>query len=309
MQYYLPIAGMSANVFVFLGLGGAVGFLSGLFGVGGGFLMTPLLIFSGIPSVIAVGTEAAQIVASSVSGAVAQWRRRNVDIKLGTVLLVGGVAGSFVGVEMVKILRRLGQFDIVLTLSYVTFLGVIGALMLIESYNAMRKARAGTPVSTRRPGQHSWIHGLPFKMRFHRSKLYISAIPPFLIGAFVGLLMAIMGVGGGFIMVPAMVYLLRMPTNVVVGTSLFQIVFVTALTTVLQATNNYSVDIVLAILLIVGGVVGTQFGIVAGQKLKGEQLRFLLAALVLLVCFRVAFSLVATPSDLYSISPVLDGGI
>jgi len=302
MQFYLPIAGMSANVFVFLGLGGAVGFLSGLFGVGGGFLMTPLLIFSGIPSVIAVGTEAAQIVASSVSGAVAQWRRRNVDIKLGTVLLVGGVTGSFVGVEMVKILRRLGQFDIVLTICYVTFLGVIGGLMLIESYNAMRKARAGAPVSVRRPGQHSWIHGLPFKMRFHRSKLYISAIPPLLIGAFVGFLAAIMGVGGGFIMVPAMIYLLRVPTNVVVGTSLFQIVFVTAATTILHATENHSVDLILALLLMIGGVIGAQFGAIAGDRLKGEQLRFLLAALVVLVCLRMAWGLVATPDELYSIA-------
>ncbi len=309
MHFYLPIAEMSANIFVFLGMGAAVGFLSGVFGVGGGFLMTPLLIFSGIPPAVAVGTGAAQIVASSVSGAVAQYRRNNVDVKMGLVLLSGGVIGSVIGVRLVLILRELGQFDLFVSLMYVTFLGAVGTLMLIESIKTMRHVRAGVSGTMRRPGQHNWVHGLPLKMRFHRSKLYISAIPPFLIGAFVGLLMAIMGVGGGFIMVPAMVYLLRMPTNVVVGTSLFQIVFVTALTTVLQATNNYSVDIVLAILLIVGGVVGTQFGIVAGQKLKGEQLRFLLAALVLLVCFRVAFSLVATPSDLYSISPVLDGGV
>ncbi|MEO1207084.1 MAG: sulfite exporter TauE/SafE family protein [Pseudomonadota bacterium] len=308
MYFYLPIAEMSANIWVFLGMGAAVGFLSGVFGVGGGFLMTPLLIFSGIPPAVAVGTEAAQIVASSVSGAIAQYRRNNVDIKMGLVLLAGGFVGSIIGVQLVVFLRALGQYDLFVSLSYVTFLGAVGTLMMIESLNTMRQVRAGGRSGNRRSGQHSWIHGLPFKMRFHRSKLYISAIPPILIGAFVGLLAAVMGVGGGFIMVPAMIYLLKMPTNVVVGTSLFQIVFVTALTTVLHATNNYTVDIVLALLLMIGGVIGAQFGAVAGQKLKGEQLRFLLAALVLLVCLRVAYGLIVTPIDLYSITPVLSGG-
>ena len=307
MNIYLPIAEMSVSVFVFLGLGGAVGFLSGLFGVGGGFLMTPLLIFSGVPAAVAVGTEAAQIVASSVSGAIAQWRRRNVDVKLGVILLVGGILGSIIGVEMVKILRRVGQFELFVALSYVTFLGVIGTLMLIESAATIRQVRAGKPSSARRPGQHSWIHGLPLKMRFHRSKLFISAIPPFLIGAFVGFLAAIMGVGGGFIMVPAMIYLLRVPTNVVVGTSLFQIVFVTAATTVLHATQNKTVDLVLALLLLTGGVIGAQFGAAAGERLKGEQLRFLLAALVLLVCLRMAWDLVARPDELFTISKLLGG--
>lgn len=302
MQIYLPIAEMSVNVFVLLGMGCAVGFLSGLFGVGGGFLMTPLLIFSGVPSAVAVGTEAAQIVASSVSGAVAQYRRNNVDVKLGLVLLTGGIVGSVIGVQIVKVLRQMGQFDLFVSLSYVTFLGAIGTLMLIESINTIRKARVGQPTSSRRPGQHSWLHGLPFKMRFHRSKLYISAIPPFIIGAFVGFLAAIMGVGGGFIMVPAMIYLLRVPTNVVVGTSLFQIVFVTAATTVLHATTNITVDIVLALLLMIGGVVGAQFGAAAGAKLKGEELRFLLAALVLLVCVRLGWNLVVTPEEFYSIT-------
>lgn len=301
MYYYLPIAEMSVNIFVFLGMGAAVGFLSGMFGVGGGFLMTPLLIFSGIPPAVAVGTEAAQIVASSVSGAIAQYRRRNVDVQLGIVLLAGGILGSIIGVEVVKILRRIGQFDLVISLTYVTFLGAIGSLMLIESMNSIRSARAGKPVSVRRAGQHSWIHGLPLKMRFHRSKLYVSAIPAFVIGAFVGFLAALMGVGGGFIMIPAMIYLLRVPTNVVVGTSLFQIVFVTAATTILHATQNQTVDIVLALLLMVGGVIGAQFGAVTGQKLKGEELRFLLAALVLLVCIRLAFDLVVQPAELYSI--------
>lgn len=301
MNYYLPIAEMSVNLWVFLGMGAAVGFLSGLFGVGGGFLMTPLLIFSGIPSAVAVGTEAAQIVATSVSGALAQWRRGNVDVKLAVVLLLGGIAGSVVGVQLVRVLRSIGQFDFFVTLTYVTFLGVIGGLMAIESANAWRKVRAGQKASAKRSGQHSWIHGLPFKMRFNRSKLYISAIPPVLIGAFVGLLAAIMGVGGGFIMVPALIYLLRVPTNVVAGTSLFQIMFVTAATTLLHATFNQTVDVVLALLLMVGGVVGAQFGAAAGTKLRGEQFRFLLAALVLAVCVRMAWGLIATPAELFSI--------
>jgi hypothetical protein len=307
MSFYLPIAEMSANLLLFVGMGAAVGFLSGMFGVGGGFLMTPLLIFSGVPSVVAVGTEAAQIVASSVSGAVAQWRRGNVDFKLGTVLLVGGVIGSLIGVQLVKVLRQLGQFDFVLSLVYVVFLGAIGALMLVESLSTMRRAKAGQPVSAKRPGQHTWVHGLPLQMRFHRSKLYMSAIPPLVLGALVGVLAAVMGVGGGFIMVPAMIYLLRVPTNVVVGTSLFQIVFVTGATTILHATQDQSVDIVLALLLMFGGVVGAQLGATAGEKLKGEQLRFLLAGLVLLVALRMGWGLVATPAELYSIASPMGG--
>jgi hypothetical protein len=304
MNFYLPIAEMSVNVFQFVAMGAAVGFLSGLFGVGGGFLMTPLLIFSGIPTAVAVGTEAAQIVASSVSGAIAQWKRRNIDIKMGVVLLAGGILGSIVGVQLVKILRRIGQIDLFISILYVTFLGIIGTLMLIESINAMRKTRQGKPALRRRPGEHSWIHRLPFKMRFHRSKLYISAIPPFMIGAFVGLLAGIMGVGGGFIMVPAMIYMLRVPTNVVVGTSLFQITFVTAATTLLHATLNQTVDIVLALFLMIGGVIGAQLGTTAGEKLRAEQLRFLLAALVLLVGLRMAWGLVTQPSEIFSIMPI-----
>jgi len=307
MNLYLPIAEMPVNILVFLGMGGAVGFLSGMFGVGGGFLMTPLLIFSGIPPAVAIGTEAAQIVASSVSGAIAQYQRRNVDIKMGIVLLVGGIIGSAFGVQIVKELRQLGQFELFVSLAYVVFLGIIGSLMMVESLNTMRKARAGAAVSAHRPGQHSWIHGLPLKMRFHRSKLYISAIPVLALGAIVGFLGAIMGVGGGFIIVPAMIYLLRVPTNVVVGTSLFQILFVTEATTIMHAVQNYTVDIVLALLLMIGGVIGAQFGAVAGEKLKGEQLRFLLAGLVLLVCLRVAWNLVVMPSELYSLSSVVGG--
>jgi uncharacterized protein len=307
MHFYLPVAEMSANIIIFLAMGGAVGFLSGMFGVGGGFLMTPLLIFSGIPPAVAVGTESAQITASSVSGAFAQWRRRNIDFMMGGVLLAGGVLGSVIGVQTVGSLRRLGLFDFFVSICYVTFLGVIGTLMLIESVNTMRKMRSGANVAARRSGQHSWIHGLPLKLRFQRSKLYISAIPPFLIGLFVGLLAAIMGVGGGFIMVPAMIYLLRVPTNVVVGTSLFQIVFLTAATTVLHASQNQNVDVALALLLMIGGVIGAQFGAAAGERLKAEQLRFLLATLVLMVGLRFAWQLIAPPSDLYSITTPVGG--
>jgi uncharacterized membrane protein YfcA len=301
MHIYLPIAEMSVSVLLYLGMGAAIGFLSGLFGVGGGFLLTPLLILSGVPSSVAVGTGTAQIVASSVSGAVAQYQRNNVDVKMGLVLLAGGIAGSVIGVQIVRILRQLGQFDFFIAMCYVLFLGVIGVLMMIESLSAIRSARAGRAASGRSPGQHSWVHGLPLKMRFQRSKLYISAVPPVLIGAFTGFLAAIMGAGGGFIMVPAMIYLLRVPTSVAIGTSLFQIVFVTAATTLLHATLNRSVDIVLALILIVSGVLGAQFGATAGARLKAEQLRFLLAALVLLVCLRFAWDLVVKPDELYSI--------
>ncbi|KAB2941367.1 sulfite exporter TauE/SafE family protein [Hyphomicrobium sp.] len=307
MNIYLPIAEMSVNVALFLGMGCAVGFLSGLFGVGGGFLLTPLLIFMGVPTAVAVGTGSMQILASSVSGALAQYRRRNVDVKMGAVLVVGGVAGSIIGVSLMKILRQVGQFDLFVSLSYVTFLGAVGALMLIESIGSIQRTQAGQAVSVRKTGQHSWVHGLPLKMRFHRSKLYISALPPAMIGAFVGFMAAIMGVGGGFVMVPAMIYLLRVPTSIVIGTSLFQIVFVMAVTTLLQAMQNKAVDVVLALLLIVGGVIGAQFGAAAGGRLKGEQLRFMLAALVLLVCLRIGWDLMVKPSEVYSIGPVIGG--
>lgn len=302
MNIYLPIAEMSESVLVLLGMGAAVGFISGLFGVGGGFLITPLLIFTGVPAHVAVGTSTAQIVASSVSGAMAQYKRNNVDVKLGAVMLGGGLLGTLIGVEIVRILRAHGQFDVFIALCYVLFLGVIGTLMAIESLRAVLKARDGAPGSGRRSGEHSWVHGLPFKMRFSRSKLYISAVPPALIGAFVGFLAAIMGVGGGFVMVPAMIYLLRVPTNVVVGTSLFQTVFVAAAAAILHAGNLTSVDIVLATILMLGGVIGAQFGAAAGSQLKGEQLRLLLAAIVLLVCLRMGWDLVVTPQELFTLS-------
>lgn len=306
MQIYLPIAELSVNAFVLLGLGGAVGFLSGMFGVGGGFLMTPLLIFTGIPPAVAVGTEAVQIVATSMSGVLAHWRRKAVDFKMAGVLLAGGAIGSFIGVLIFSALRSEGQIDLFISLAYVVFLGIIGALMMVESVRAIRASRAGKSVAARKPGTHGWIHGLPFKVRFRRSRLYISAIPPLLIGLAVGVLAAIMGVGGGFIMVPAMIYLLRMPTNVVVGTSLFQIMFVTGLAAIMHATLNQTVDIVLAMLLLVGGVLGAQLGVRVGHKLRGEQLRALLALMVIAVCLRLAWDLVATPDDLFTV--MIGGG-
>ena len=300
MYIYLPIAEVSMHIGIIIGLGGGVGFLSGLFGVGGGFLMTPLLIFFGIPPAVAVSTEANQIVASSVSGVLAHMRRGNVDFKMGGILMVGGVIGSSLGVALFSFLRSIGQIDLVIQLSYVVFLGIIGSLMLTESVRTM--------IRTSRPGaargklhQHNWLHGLPLKMRFRRSKLYISAIMPLLLGAFVGVLAAIMGVGGGFIMVPAMIYLLGMPTSVVVGTSLFQIIFVTANVTLLQSIQTQTVDFLLAGLLLFGAVIGAQFGSRAGALLRGEQLRGLLALVVLAVCLKIGYDLVVRPEDLLSV--------
>jgi hypothetical protein len=300
MYIYLPIAEVSMNIFAISGLGAVVGFLSGLFGVGGGFLMTPLLIFLGIPAAVAVSTEANQIVASSVSGVIAHWRKKNVDFKMGFILLIGGYIGSSFGVWLFAILKDIGQIELVIRLSYVVFLGIIGFLMALESTKAILNSR--TPGGTRgKLHQHNWLHGLPFKMRFRRSKLYISALLPLFIGAFVGVLSAIMGVGGGFILVPAMIYVLGMPTAVVVGTSLFQIIFVTANVTFLQSITTQTVDIVLAGLLMLGGVIGAQIGSNASSLLRGEQLRGLLALLVLAVCFKLFADLTLAPDDLYSI--------
>jgi uncharacterized membrane protein YfcA len=300
MYVYLPIAELSMNVFTIVGLGGAVGLLSGIFGVGGGFLMTPLLIFLGVPAPVAVGTEANQIVASSVSGVFAHFRRGNVDIKMGSILLAGGLTGSTIGVGLFALLRELGQIDVVIKISFILFLGIIGLLMLMESVRAIMRSRQ--PGARRgKLHKHTWLHGLPFKTRFRKSKLYISALLPFSIGAFVGVLSAIMGVGGGFIMVPAMIYILGMPTSVVVGTSLFQIIFVTANVTFLQSVQTQTVDIMLAGLLLLGAVVGAQFGTRIGGLLKGEQLRGLLAVLVLMVCAKLIFDIVVTPDDLFSV--------
>ena len=302
MQIYLPIAEVSVNAFLLLGLGGIVGVLSGMFGVGGGFLMTPLLFFIGIPPAVAVAPEATQIVASSFSGVLAQLRRRSVDLRMGTVLLIGGLIGAAVGVVIFNYLKSLGQVDLLVRLCYVVFLGVVGGLMFIESLGAIRRSRAagGAPVPTRK--RHNWVHALPFKMKFRVSGLYISVIPPVLVGLVVGILAAIMGVGGGFIMVPAMIYLLGMPTKVVVGTSLFQIIFVTGFTTLLHATTNFTVDVVLAVLLLIGGVIGAQIGTRIGARLKAEQLRILLAGMVLLVCGRLALDLLLEPAELFAIA-------
>ena len=299
MQIYLPIAEVSVNAFLLLGLGGVVGILSGMFGVGGGFLMTPLLFFIGIPPAVAVATEANQIVASSFSGVLAHFKRKTVDIRMGLVLQAGGVVGAALGVLVFNYLRALGQVDLLVKLCYVIFLGIIGGLMFIESLAAIRKSKQDGARPTRR--KHNWVHNLPFKMKFRVSGLYISVIPPFMVGVAVGILAAIMGVGGGFIMVPAMIYLLGMPTKVVVGTSLFQIILVTAFTTMLHATTNYTVDIVLAVLLLVGGVVGAQIGARIGVHLKAEQLRILLAIMVLAVCGKLALDLLMMPSELYSL--------
>lgn len=302
MQIYLPIAELPVNMFMILGMGAAVGFLSGLFGIGGGFLLTPLLIFTGISPAVAVATVTAQIVASSSSGALTYWRRKSIDFKLASVLLLAGVVGSGVGVWLFSLLQQMGQLDLVISVSYVSFLGLIGGLMLIESVRAIMRTRSGVATALRKPGQHNWIHGLPFKVRFRRSRLYVSVIPIIVLGATIGFLGSVLGIGGGFIMVPALIYLLRVPTNVVIGTSLVQILFTMAAATVLHAVTNESVDIVLGLILMIGGVIGAQFGAQMGQKLRGEQLRALLAVVVLLVGARFAVELVIKPTELFSLA-------
>ena len=301
MQLYLPIAEVSVNVFVLLGLGGMVGFLSGMFGVGGGFLITPLLLFIGVPSAVAVATGANQVVASSVSGVLAQLRRKAVDFRMGAVLTVGGFAGAALGAVVFDWMARRGQVDLFVQLSYVLFLGLVGAMMLQESLRSLLRARRAGAQQVRRAHVHSWVHRMPLKVKFRASGLYISVIPPLLVGALVGVLSAIMGVGGGFIMVPAMIYLLGMPTKIVVGTSLFQIVFVTAFTTLMHALNHHSVDMLLALVLIIGGVIGAQIGVRVGVKLRAEQTRILLALLVLAVAGKIALDLLLQPDELFSV--------
>ena len=302
MQIYLPIAEMSVNIFLVLGLGGVIGLLSGLFGVGGGFLMTPLLIFIGIPPGVAVGTQAVQIVASSVSGVLAHMHRGNVDFRMGAVLTAGGVLGSMLGVLLFSILKQTGHIDLTISLGYVIFLSAVGGFMLMESLPAaLGRKRVALASALRGPGQHTWMHGLPLKMRFRRSRLYVSALVPSAIGFLVGVLVALMGVGGGFLIVPAMIYLLGMPTQVVIGTSLLQITFVAAVTGLLQASVNHTVDVVLALLLLVIAVVGAQLGARLAGKIKGERLRLMLAVMVLLVALRLALGLILTPSDVFSV--------
>jgi uncharacterized membrane protein YfcA len=301
MQVYLPIAELSLNVVLLLLMGFAIGFLSGMFGVGGGFILTPLLIFLNVPPAVAVGTSASQVAAASVSGAVGHWRRNNVDLKMGWILIAGGFAGALVGVRVLGFLIAHGQLEPFVAVSYVVLLGVVGALMLIESVRVLRAGPAKAGTSMRRGGSHTWLDGLPLKVRFRHSRIYASLIPFLAIGTIVGLLTAIMGVGGGFLLVPAMIYLLRIPTRVVIGTSTVQILVVAAFTTVLQAAMNFTVDILLSIPLMAGSVVGAQFGVGFSERFKAEQLRALLALIVLAVAVRMALGLVIRPGDLYSI--------
>jgi uncharacterized protein len=300
MDVYLPVAEVSLDIFVLLGLGAGIGFLSGVFGVGGGFLLTPLLIFIGVPAPVAVASSANQLVGASVSGVLAHWRRGNVDFKMGFTLLMGGLAGSVLGVWLFSVFAKLGQIELVISLCYVVLLGTLGGLMGVESVRAMlRRRRPGG--ARRRLHRHTWMHGLPLKTRFRRSQLYISALLPVGLGFGVGVLSAVMGIGGGFLMVPAMIYTLGMPTAMVPGTSLLQIIFVAANVTLLQAYTNHAVDVVLALLLLVGGVIGAQFGTRFGTRLRGEQLRFLLALLVLAVAAKLARDLTLRPADLFVI--------
>ncbi len=300
MQIYLPIAEVSVNIFLLIGLGGMVGILSGMFGVGGGFILTPFLFFIGIPPAVAVATGANQIVASSFSGVLAHFRRKTVDLKMGMVLLVGGLTGAMLGVRVFSALKEIGQVELMVNLSYVLFLGLIGGLMLVESVTAILRAKNDKP--RKRVRHHSRLQELPFKMRFRTSRLYISVIPPIAVGLLVGFLSAIMGVGGGFIMVPAMIYILGMPTKVVIGTSLFQIIFVAAFATIMHARDSYTVDVVLALSLLISGVIGAQIGTQIGLKMKAEQLRVLLALVVLAMCVKLALGLVLAPSELYSLA-------
>ena len=301
MEIYLPIAEMPVNVFLIVGLGAAVGFLSGMFGVGGGFILTPFLMFWGIPPAVAVATQSTLTVASSVSGVMSHWRKGNVDFKMGGVLLGGGLIGSLAGIQLFNALRAAGQADLFIALSYVIFLGSIGSLMFWESLQAVRQSGTNGLTGRREAGGHYWVHGWPLKMRFHRSKLYISAIPPLLLGLLIGLLSVVMGIGGGFILVPAMIYLLRMPASVVVGTSLFQIIFVGGFSTLLHAITNQSVDAILGALLIVGGVIGAQFGMRYGERLRSDWMRLCLAGLLLMICARLGFNLIWPPGDPFSV--------
>ena len=301
MQIYLPVADLPLNVFLLLGMGLAVGFISGMFGIGGGFLMTPLLIFIGVPPAVSVASVASHIAASSFSGAISYWRKRALDTSLALMLLVGGFVGTAAGVALFTVLRALDQLDLVIGLSYVTLLTIVGGVMIYEGVRAVMRDRRGLPPVIRRPGSHLWVHGLPLKMRFKRSKIYVSVIPVWGIGFIIGFVGAIMGIGGGFLLVPMLIYLLRVPTATVIGTSMVLTLVTMASATVLHATTNHLVDAVLAFILMVGGVTGAQFGARTGQKMRGERLRLLLGVLVLAVGLRFAVQLVVAPDDLYSI--------
>lgn len=302
MAIYLPIAELSLNLFFLAGIGGAVGFLSGLFGVGGGFLLTPLLIFSGVPTSVAVASVTGQVVAASTSGALSHYRRGGIDLHLAAYLIVSSVIGAAGGVAAFSLLRDAGQLDLVISLGFLVLLGFVGILMLVESTRAILKSRPGIVVRERMPNQHNWLHGLPLRVRFKKSRLYVSVLPVLLIGLIIGFLGSLLGIGGGFVMVPALVYLLRVPGSVVIGTSLVQVLAMMAATTIMHAVQSQSVDIVLAFCLMVGGTIGAQFGASAGKHLRGEQLRGLLALLVLAVAVRFGLTLVLEPSDVYSLA-------
>jgi uncharacterized membrane protein YfcA len=308
LDLYLPIAELPMNVFMLLGMGAAIGFLSGMFGVGGGFLLTPLLIFSGISPAVAVATVSSQIVANSASGMLAYVRKRTVDFRLGSLLLASGLVGSFIGVETYSALRGLGQLDIVIALSYVLFLGCIGALMVVEAGRAIVADARGRPLPIRRPSGRGWIDRLPLKLTFPRSQLTISVLPVVALGLAIGFLGALLGIGGGFIMVPALIYLLRVPTVIVIGTTLYQTLGTMAFTTLMQAGTNQTVDVILGLTLMVGGVVGAQFGARVGQSLRGETLRLLLGLLVLGVGLRFAVDLAVAPVEPYSVTTLFRGG-
>ena len=307
MLLYLPIAELPVNIFVLFGMGAAVGFLSGMFGVGGGFLLTPLLVFSGISPAVAVASVSSQLVASSASGTLTYWRKKSIDWKLAAVLVVGGLAGSLLGVMVFGRLRQLGQLDLVIGICYVVFLGAVGALMLIEAIGAIWRLKRTAPPPLKKLRQHGWVHKLPFKLRFQKSRLYISAVPVVALGTVIGFLGTLLGIGGGFLIVPALIYLLKVPTNVVIGTSLVQMVATMAFATVLQAVTNHTVDIVLAMILMVGGVIGAQFGAQVGMRLRGEHLRALLGLLILSVGVRFLIDLVITPSELFSFHTIAGG--
>ena len=301
MQIYLPIADIPVSPFLLLAMGLAVGFISGMFGIGGGFLMTPLLIFIGVGPAVAVASVSTHVAASSFSGAIAYWRRNALDSTLALTLLAGGIFGTGSGVALFTWLRALDQLDLVIGLSYVTLLSIVGVLMIAESVRAINRSRQGKSAELRRPGSHVWFHGLPLKVRFKRSKVYVSAIPVLAIGFIIGFIGAIMGIGGGFILVPIMIYLLRVPTSTVIGTSMVLTLVTMLFATLLHATTNHLVDAVLALILMVGGVTGAQFGARAGQKIRGEQLRLLLGLLILAVGIRFAVELVIRPDELFTI--------
>ena len=303
MQIYLPIAELPVNVFLIFAMGLADGFISGMFGIGSGFLMTPLLIFVGISPAVSVATVTTHIAASSFTGAITYWRRRALDPALATMLLIGGILGTAAGVWLFSLLRAIGQLDLTIGLSYLVLLGTVGALMIAESVRAIMRARRGQPAEIRRGGSHTWIHGLPFKLRFKQSKIYVSTIPVWGIGFLIGFIGAIMGIGGGFLLVPMLIYVLRVPTSVVIGTSMVLTLVTMAFATVMHAATNHLVDVVLAMILMGGGVTGAQFGARAGQRIRSEQLRLLLGLLVLLVGLRFAFGLVLQPDELYTVRP------